>query len=287
MHRQQLLDLGYTERQITQAQRSGELHRTAESVYAVGHARLSRRGRGVAALLHARPGAALSHESAARVWRLIDHEGDGPIHVTIPDRRGLRVADGTVLHRPRTLTPASVTTHRGLAVTTLPRTIIDLAANTTTPELVRLLEQAVTVHNRSPDELHAWAATVRGVRGRRKLLEALESVVGPAVIRSRLEDEFRLLCAEAGLPMPETNVLLDGWEVDALWRKYWLIIELDSWRFHGGHWQFHRDRRKGLALADAGYEVLRLTWRQVTGDRAVVAQTLARVLQRRARLLGV
>lgn len=285
VHRDQLLALGYSRRQLSRDLANGLLHRVAESVYAVGHPGLSRRGRGLAALLHAGPQSALSHQSAERVWEIADNDGKGPIHVSIIDRRGLVAAPNTVLHRPRTLTPEDIVERRGLRVTTIERTLLDGLGCKRVPEVIRTLERVVTVHNRSPDDLHAWAAGDLGrVPGLAKLHEALDSVVGPAVIRSRLEEEFRLLCAAAGLPLPLTNVRLGRWELDVLFQQAGVVIELDSWRFHGGHWQFHRDRDKGLFLAGEGYEVIRLTWRQVTREREVVAAILHRVLTRRGGL---
>lgn len=281
VHRDQLLASGRSEDWITR-NLDDILHEVATSVYAYGHPRLSRRGRGIAALLHAGPGSALSYESAARLWEIAEYDGRGPIHVSVPDRRALVTASGTKLHRPRGLTPDQITERNGLRVTTIERTITDLLPDLETPQIVRLLEQIVTVHNRSPDLLHEWADDLGRTVGKAKLLEALDSVVGPVVIRSRLEEEFRILCSAAGLPMPETNVRLGRWEGDALWRKQRLVVELDGWRFHGGHWQFQRDREKGLALAEMGYEVIRLTWRQVVRDRETVAGVLHSVIARRA-----
>lgn len=212
---------------------------------------------------------------------MVDAATTGPIEVSVLGRRQVTVPRGTVLHRPRTLSIADVTTHRGVPVTTPERTLRDLLGRSTVQEITRILERMVTVLGRSPDELHTWGHALHRVKGKSKLLRALDNVVGPVVLRSELETEFRSLCDEAGFALPETNVRLGRWEVDVLWRELGLVIELDSWRFHGGKWEFHRDRRKGLALAADGYEVLRLTWAQVKHDRQTVIDALARVFARK------
>ncbi len=150
------------------------------------------------------------------------------------------------------------------------------------PTITRLLEQMVTVLKRSPDDLHRWAVKLPAVRGRDKLHQALEHVVGPAVLRSELESAFRTLCQSAGLPLPETNVRIRSWEVDAVWRDLGVVVELDSWRYHGGKWSFYRDRDKGLALNRAGFQLIRVTWPQIKHREDDVVQTLAAVLGRAA-----
>jgi hypothetical protein len=187
-----------------------------------------------------------------------------------------------VLHRPRSLSEDDIVWRHKVPVTTPERTLRDQLAPSSVEDITRMLERMVTVLGRSPDDLHTWGHALRNVRGKSKLALALDNVVGPAVLRSELETQFRSLCQREGLPLPETNVRLGRWEVDALWRHHRLIIELDSWRFHGGRWQFDRDRVKGLELADLGYEVIRLTWPQVKHGGPAVAAILARVLARRA-----
>jgi very-short-patch-repair endonuclease len=77
-----------------------------------------------------------------------------------------------------------------------------------------------------------------------------------------------------------------GYEVDFLWQREKLIVEFDSWQFHGHRRAFERDRRKSVALAEAGYLVLRFTWRQLTEEPLAVIASIARALDRRARPAG-
>jgi hypothetical protein len=272
--------LGFDDWWLDHAVRRSHLHQVTDGIYAIGHPGLGRLGRATAALLRGGEGTVLSHISAARTWGIVESSTKGEIHISLASRRGLTSTDGISVHRPRALPTSDTTTHRGFPVTTPERTVRDLLHVSTVSEVTRMLEQMVTVLGRDPDELHAWGSALPHVSGRRKLERALDDVVGPAVLRSELERTFRSLCQDAGLPMPETNVRLGPWEVDALYRDQCVALELDSWRFHGGRWQFHRDRRKGLALNRLGYEVIRLTWPQVKHESKEVADTLRAVLAR-------
>ena len=278
--RSQLKALGFSESLIERRVSLGRLFRCGPSVYAVGHPGLSRRGRGVAALLHAGPGAALSHETAARVWQLVGRDSSGPIHVSVPSRSTLVAPPGVVIHRPRSLAPTDVVFHRDLWLTTPERALRDLLPGRSVAQVTRMLEQMVTVLNRSPDTLHEWGHGLRNAPGRATLLRALDEVAGPAVIRSEFETRFRSLCQEAGLPSATTNHRIGRWELDAVWLEHGVAVELDSYRWHGGRWQFHRDRRKGLAISRAGFELIRLSWPQLKYDRAEVVEAIRYALQR-------
>lgn len=285
---EQLAAIGISREQIRRHRERGYLHRLAEDLYAVGHVGLSRRGLANAALLKAGTArAAISHESAGRSWEMLPTDRTGPIHVSVLDRRDLEMPAGVVLHRPRSLRPEDIVDRLGLPTTTPERTLLDLLPALKTEEISRMLERMVTILGRSPDDLHGWANTLGRVRGKARLIAALDHIVGPAVLRSELEVQFRNVCQRGGLPLPDTNVRVGRWEVDALWRRYGLIVELDSFRFHGGRWQFDRDREKGLDLAAAGYEVLRLTWPQVKHTPDIVAAKLRAILERRAGHAGM
>ena len=100
--------------------------------------------------------------------------------------------------------------------------------------------------------------------------------VGPT--RSDLERDFIHLCRRHGLPRPEVNVRIGGLEVDFLWRDRRLIVETDGYRYHRGRAAFEDDRARDLRLTTLGYEVIRLSYRQVTSDDASVATVLRQKL---------
>ncbi len=69
-----------------------------------------------------------------------------------------------------------------------------------------------------------------------------------------------------------------GYEVDFLWRGGRLVVEVDGYAFHSTRSAFERDRRKDAALADAGFMVRRVTWRQLAGEPERVLAGLVRAL---------
>ncbi len=220
--------------------------------------------------------------SAARAWGIERRSTRGLVHISVVGRPTLVQVPGVQFHCPPTLTVEDLTEHRGLRLTTPERTVIDLLPHRTEAEVSRLLEQMVAVLGRDPDALHDWAHGLGRVPGKQKLIRALDDVAGPAVIKSELEELFRDVCRQGGLPMPETNYWLAGAEVDAAWLELRVVVELDSWQFHGGRCQFHHDRDKGLHISRQGYELIRLTWRQLKRDQEAVIDTLSAVLTRAA-----
>ncbi|MDO9353572.1 MAG: hypothetical protein Q7T55_07745 [Solirubrobacteraceae bacterium] len=257
------------------------------TVYAVGHLGISRRGRGIGALLHAGDEAALSHDSAARIWGLVENPGEGPVHVSVMNRSDIADMTGVVIHRPRNLTAEEIVGHRGFRVTTPERTVTDHMRTKTVAELTRMLELMVTTLNRSPDDLHRWSRELGTLAGKAKLHRAMDEIAGPAVIRSEFETLFRSVCQEGGLPGALTNYRMGRWELDAAWIELKVAVELDSYKFHGGRWAFHRDRRKGVALSRMGFELVRLSWPQLKHDPAAVIDAISNALERgRLRRLG-
>jgi len=101
---------------------------------------------------------------------------------------------------------------------------------------------------------------------------------GPRLTRSDLERVALGLVRRARLPEPETNVRVEGHEVDLLWRDHGLIVEIDSWAFHSMRSSFDRDRRRDQVLVGKGWRVIRVTDRQLTSEPELVVATLTRAL---------
>ncbi len=99
-----------------------------------------------------------------------------------------------------------------------------------------------------------------------------------AAAESELERRFLLLVEAAGLPIPEVQVAVEGFRVDALWRRQRLIVELDGHATHANARVNEEDRRRELALRRAGFLVCRYTWQQVTLDGDRVADDLRQEL---------
>jgi very-short-patch-repair endonuclease len=96
--------------------------------------------------------------------------------------------------------------------------------------------------------------------------------------RSEAERRLLALIRRAGLPLPETNVRVLGHEVDVLWRRQRLVVEIDGFGVHGTRAAFERDRARDARMMAAGYRVLRVTWRQLEDEPEKVVALLAGVL---------
>ena len=93
----------------------------------------------------------------------------------------------------------------------------------------------------------------------------------PTFTRSELDDRFFALCGEHGIPRPLDNILIEGAEVDFVWRDARLIVEVDGYRYHRSPSAFETDRERDVRLTLAGWTVLRFTWAQVIQRPAWVA----------------
>lgn len=214
----------------------------------------------MAAVLTAGEHAALSHLSAALLWRI--WRGSTRLsHVVTPNQR--RSQPGLRIHRGRRLDPRDVTSHRGIPVTTVARTLVDLTDVLDAPRLANVIHEAA--FRRRFDVESTRAAMVRA-HGRRELgvlNEALSAHAGgSAGTRSGLEDRFLALVRAAGLPEPLVNVGIETGErrieVDFHWPDRRLCVEIDG----PGHKRprtRHDDRVRDRLLGGAGQTVLRFT----------------------------
>jgi hypothetical protein len=161
------------------------------------------------------------------------------------------------------------------------RTMIDLAAVTRSAADYKLLRRAVrqaTVRHRTlPESLERTIRDRGAFRGSRVLSAILdEHLDTTAMLRSDLEDAFLDLCRSAGIPLPETNAVVEGFEVDAVWRLERVIAELDTYDYHGDIRAFERDRARDAVLMVAGYRPIRITGRRLSREPdRVIDQTKA------------
>ena len=260
LSRAQLAACGVGPDSIARWARNGRLHIVHRGVYALGHVASSTESRAMAAVLACGPGAVLSHRSAALLWQL-GITWRGPVEITAPARRrhpGLRI------HRSRTLDAGATTTERGIPVTTVARTIVDLADVLGERQLARAVNEAQVTRHLDPAELAALLQQSPGRRAHVRLAPHLARTEPPT--RSAFEDAFLAFAAGHGLPAPQTNRRVAGYEVDVLWRRRRLVVELDGRAFHSHARAFERDRERDANLLAAGYRVLRVTWQRLTRE---------------------
>jgi very-short-patch-repair endonuclease len=201
---------------------------------------------------------ALSHHTAAAVWGFRPpHDGDVHITATTRSRHGIRV------HRSHSFNAA---VHLGLPLTTAARTLHDLGPLLPQHDLDRAVEEALIRGLATPGELRTRPALRRA------------AIVEPRLTRSEAERRLLRLIRAAKLPPPQTNAHVAGWEVDVLWPRHRLVVEVDGYAYHGNRAAFERDRRKDASLVAAGYRVVRITWRQIVDEPHAVVALLARLL---------
>jgi predicted transcriptional regulator of viral defense system len=260
---------------------SGRLHRIHHGVYSIAPPELlSRRGHYMAAVLACGDNAVLSHRSAAALHGL-RATARSRIEVTVPGRVR-RYRAGLQVHRSTTLTPADVTVKDGIPVTTVARTLADLADVLPDRAVERALEQAASLEildgRALNDQLarHPRAACLRRLTKRGPIASPTES---------DLEELFLSECRRAGLPEPERQGYIDPGDggpmirADFVWSDQRLIVETDGARTHGTRRSFESDRRRDQRLIAAGWRVIRVTWRQLIESPQEVIDLLTALLR--------
>jgi very-short-patch-repair endonuclease len=281
--REQLLKLGFESGAIGRRLRSGRLHQLHSGIYAVGHRLIPREGRWMAAVLASGPEAVLSHWSAAAHW-MIRPNSRTIIDVTVPHRS--RSSD--LIHRHLSEVPADERTiEEGIPVTTVPRTILDLAATESADVVENLLRESefrqLTDRLSLPDLIERYP----GRRGTRKVSLALERLEEEPEgrKRSRLEERFAPFLRQHPLSLPRFNdwIVLGAnrYMVDCHWPEARHIVELDGWQGHGTKTAFREDRARDRRLVAAGYSVTRLTWNQLDDEPLAIASDLRALLTNR------
>ena len=232
----------------------------------------------MAAVLAAGEGAVLSHRSAGAHWGILQ-TARAAIEVTVPRHRRARA--GIELHIAR-LPPDEITIHDGIPVTTVPRTIFDLAAVERPSRVERAFNEAEV--RRLTDPLSLWDLLQRYPRARgTRTIRAILAAEPEGITREELEHRFREFTDEYRLPRPKFNHHIAVGdqliEADCVWLEEQVIVELDGYATHGTPRAFESDRLKDRALAVNEWRPIRVTWRQLHEDPDRLAADL-RVLLR-------
>lgn len=271
----QLSAAGFGSKAIRRRMDGGWLSRVHDGVYLIGLF-AGPFGQEMAALLACGPRAIISHASAAAVHRLrrrpIAMVDIAALGTSTGRREGIRA------HRFAALHPSEVMVAGGIRVTTPARTLLDLAASTSSAGLERLTEEAQVQGIVTRSDLLAVLRRGTGRPGVRKLRDVVGPEDEPTFTRSEAELQLRRLIRAAELPQARTNVRVAGWLVDAVWDRQRLVVEVDGYRFHRTRAKFERDRRMDGRLLMAGYRVLRVTWRQLTREPELVVAMIATAL---------
>lgn len=221
----------------------------------------------MAAVLACGPGAVLSHASAAAHWN-IRGSAASYVDVTVPTRAGRVKRKGLRVHRSGRLGSNEVTVHEGIPVTTLARTLLDLADILPLQDLRRAIHEADYLRLL---DMTALLAVVNSNPGRRgaKLLRA--AACPPEMTKSKLEERFLSLIGRHNLRRPKVNAQIEGYEVDFVWPEAKLIVETDGFAAHGTRQAFENDRLRDRRLSRGGFRTIRLTPRSLAYEAEIVA----------------
>ena len=177
----------------------------------MGHTNLSLHGHCLAAVLACGPNALLSHTSAAWLWGLTK-TSPLPAAVTAPGYRKPRPP--LRLHEARSLTPEDRALREGIPVTSLPRTLLDLAATVRFEWLEKMVERSEDLELFDLRAVEDLLERTLGHHGHGRLRKAIALYKASSFTRSTLEKRFLKLCLDAGLPQPRTNYVAHGFELD-------------------------------------------------------------------------
>jgi very-short-patch-repair endonuclease len=268
--RGQLLEFGVTPSGIRHRVKVGRLYRVYQGVYAVGRLALTREGRWIAAVLSCGPGAFLSHFSAAALWglRLTERR---TIDVSVPVH-ARRSRSGITVHR-RSLSPAEVTVHRGIPVTSVTATLIDIAPHLTRNELEAAIREADKRDYIDPEQLRKALDTATPRPGVAILKQTLDRRTF-RLTDSELERYFLPISDRVGLPRPLTQQLINGERVDFYYPDLGLVVETDGLRYHRTPAQQAKDLVRDQKHLAAGLTPLRFTHEQIRYEPEYVERTL-------------
>ena len=280
--RKQLLEIRIGRRAISNRLRNGRLRHQHPGVYAVGHEALTFKAKTVAAALSVAPDVATTHWTSGAHWEVCK-PGNGPIHMTCPLAR--RPRPGILIHRAP-LPSVDVTVRNGIPMATIERTILDLAGCTSRARVRRIVKNAEFLRLTDHASLAAAIDRHPEVPGSRTLADLLgSSFLDDRRTRSDLEDDFLFFCRARGLPLPETNVVVEIadrlYEVDCLWRHERLAVELDGRDAHSTDLTFDEDRARDRALTAAGWSPMRVTSTHIERDAELLEAEIRAVLAAR------
>jgi very-short-patch-repair endonuclease len=234
----------------------------------------------MAAVLASGSGTLLSHHTAAALWGLRGYSG-GAIHVTVPHKS----TSSKRIRRHFSVVPLDErAVEEGIPLTSVHRTIFDLAAGASVDEVVSMIKEAEYLNRWDRLSLPHLLERYPGKRGSRKVRFALERITEepPGRTRSKLEERFAPFLRRHRLSLPRFNdwILLGEkrFQVDCNWPDLHLIVELDGWEGHSTRSAFQHDRARDRALKVAGFSVVHLTWNQLDDEPEAVASDLRALL---------
>ena len=267
--RAQLLNAGVTAERSRSRLQSGGLIRVHRGVYRVGHRAPSTEATYLAAVLAAGEGALLGGRAAAYLLVLVKGTAPPPEVIARTQRR----IEGVTTHRSRSLKARDATTFRGIPVTTVPRTLVDIASELSVDALARACHEAGVRYGTTPRAVEAVLAHRPNSPGAKKLRRVIHGDIH--VTLSKLEAHFLELLRNEGLPLPKTNRPAGTRRVDCRWPEHQLTVELDGYRFHNSRHSWEQDRHREREARARGDDFRRYTWGDVEDNPTLMLRELA------------
>jgi hypothetical protein len=221
-------------------------------VYRVGHQAPSVEATHLAAVWACGKRAVLSGRAAAHLWRIVKGAAPPP-EVTTPYERRV---DGVTTRRAKVIV---ATTHRGIPITTVPRTLVDLASHLSLDALARACHEAGVQYGTTPAQVEAVMPP--NAPGAKKLRQVMSG--DARVTPGELERRFLERPRAEGLPLPQINKPAGARRVDCRWPDHGLTIELDSYRYHHSRHAWEQDRRREREAYARGDEFRRYAYGDV------------------------
>jgi very-short-patch-repair endonuclease/predicted transcriptional regulator of viral defense system len=269
----QLRELGFSKYAVRRRLERKRLLRLHTGVYAVGHMGLTVDSRRMAAVLACGRGALLSYRAAGALQALLPSSPQ--FDVTVPGGAG-RSRPGVVVHRSRCIDDEDRDTVRCIPVTSVARTLVDLADVLDEKRLAKAIKEAEIQRTLDLIAIERVLARMSGRAGRHKLARILLAYrPDPHFTRSEAERRLLALCKRHGLPAPAMNSWAGGHEVDAYWPDVGVAVEVDGAQTHTTREAFQRDRERDRALATQGVRVVRITWLDIQDDARLAAELKA------------
>jgi hypothetical protein len=222
-------------------------------------------------------GGVLSHDSAAELWDLRRSR-----EVVVSRSSGGSAHEGFRVRQVKWLGRDDTTVESGIPVTTVERTLVDIAGGLDEKQLERALVAATRSRRLRWPELERTIVEGFGRAGIGRLRRVAKRVDPRADdTSSALEVDFLGLCRYFDISLPQVNVLAAGNLVDFLWPEERLVVETDGYLYHGDRVAFEADHERDVELEEAGYRVLRATWRMLDHAPGRFMRLLDRVLEDR------
>jgi very-short-patch-repair endonuclease len=270
--RQDVLDAGVSRAELLRRVEIGSLIRIHRGVFRVGHQAPSIEARYIAAVKACGRRTLLAGRAAAHLFGLIKGTPSLPEVLTVSQRR----PKGVLIRRCRRIDRKDATRWQGIPVTTIPRTLVDLAAALKEDDLARAVHEAEVRYRITPPKVEAVLGRRHNWPGARNLRRVLWGEV--PVTLSKLESSFITAVRRAHLPFPQTNRTAGAHRVDCRWPAQRLTVELDSYRYHDTRYAFEQDRQREREARARGDEFRRFTWADVTEDPEPMLADLSSLL---------